>query len=177
MHFSGFERPLNEYLIVKFSFLFAQLLTNKWKEEFLSLEKRRRREMAFWHEGCGAALYANFSLSAFPLCGEEKWPPENKNGGKRISLYDVDALLFPPSMLFCFSTLVQNISRKRRRYILSRRTLFFFFPALPTSSSFLCHGTRGGGGRRDRRFFFKRNIYLIFLFPFKKTNCIHKFLF
>jgi hypothetical protein len=72
-------------------------------------------------------LYANFSLSAFPLCGEEKWPPENKNGGKRISLYDVDALLFPPSMLFCFSTLVQNISRKRRRYILSRRTFFFFF--------------------------------------------------
>jgi hypothetical protein len=109
---------------------------------------------------------------------------ERRNGRPRIKMAEKGSpsmtstlFCFPPPCYFVFRHLYKTSAEKEEDIYFPDGRSFFFFPALPTSSSFLCHGTRGGGGRRDRRFFLKRNIYLIFLFPFKKTNCIHKFLF
>jgi hypothetical protein len=73
VHFSGFERPLNEYLIVRFSFLFAQLLTNKWKKNFSLFWKEEEEEKWLFDTRDVGRLCMLISLS---LCVSSLWRGE-----------------------------------------------------------------------------------------------------
>ena len=119
--------------------------------------KRKRREMAFWHEGCGAALYANFSRFLFVEREREMTRPllfpkekylhrtkkkrikyTQKNGGGNVWRHCWRSFVSSPVILF-FDTCTKHINiekERKKKKIYTRRAAAAMDVFPPTSSSY-----------------------------------------
>ena len=199
VHFLGFKWFLKicrwilfKHLIGNSFYIFSAMITNKWKKRILFSKRRRRREMAFWHEGCWAALYANFSRFLFVereremtrplLFPKEKYlhtkkgKEYTKNGGGKCMTSLLTLFCFLPCY-FVFRHLYKTSAtyRKKKKIYTRRAAAMDVFP----STSFVAQSEKAPtGGNRDRAAFLLKemalNIYkfsILWLTTLAPANC------
>lgn len=161
--FLGIRTPL-EWIFNRKIFLFIRAIINKQVERRISLE---RREMAFWHEGCGAALYANFSLSLrFLFVERRNGRPKIKMAEKGSPSMTSTLFCFPPPCYFVFRHLYKTSAEKEEDIYFPDGRSFFFFPSAPDVVVFPLSRHQGGWWSSWPPLFFLKKHLFNFSFSF-----------